>query len=126
LQPVASASGAQIERWLGELDHRRFAVRQKARAELEKLGGVAVPALKKVVKSGASTEGRKVAEELLRLTITPDGSGAYGRTIRAIEVREPLRTASARAFLRRPPTGAPGAVVTIEARAALTRTAPRK
>lgn len=120
LRPVPATAEKQIEKWIAALDHRRFAVRQRARSELEKLGATAVPALKKATGS-PSAEVRKVAGELLSLATLPALSAENLRTVRAVEVLERVGTAEARAVLEKLAAGASGAVITVEARAALAR-----
>jgi WD40 repeat protein len=120
LRPVPVVVPGQIDRWIEGLDHRRFAVRQRARTELEKLGATAIPALKKATAS-PSAEVRKVAGELLSLASLPALSAENLRTVRSIEVLERAGTAEARAVLKKLAAGAAGAVITAEAQSALAR-----
>ena len=121
LRPVPPADAAQVERWLHELDHRRFAVRRKARQELEKRGAAAVPGLKRLAAAGASAEARKAAQELLDLVASPTSAAENLRASRALEALERVATPAARKLLRELGGGDPGAFVTAEARAALAR-----
>ena len=121
LRPVPPVADKQIEEWVKGLDHRRFAIRRKARTELEKLGGTAVPALKKAAATSPSAEVRKAARELLSLATLPALSSENLRVVRAVEVLERAETAEAKTLLKKLAAGASGAVITVEARAALAR-----
>jgi hypothetical protein len=58
---------------------------------------------------------------LLNQLAGPTVTGEPLRTLRAIEVLEKIGTAEARQFLERLANGAPGDLITLEARAALGR-----
>lgn len=56
----------QVDKWLDELDHDKFAVREKATAELAKLGDNVRSILRDALKTGARTaEGKRRIEGLL-------------------------------------------------------------
>jgi hypothetical protein len=67
-QPAApGAPAGRVERLVRDLDHERFAVREAATAELQRIGPAAVPALKRLLAGPASPEARRRATALLRL-----------------------------------------------------------
>src|SRR5262249_27256676 len=65
LKPADSLSERQPRRLLADLDCNRFAVRQRATAELGRLGGFARSALCEVLKENPSLEVRRRVESLL-------------------------------------------------------------
>jgi WD40 repeat protein len=121
LKPVGPVDEKQIRLWVGQLNDRRFVVRRRAREGLEALGTQPVPALKRAAATGPSAEVRKAATEMLRLTQFPATSPHHLRMARAIEAVERLGTVQGRRLLLRLAGGAPGAFITLEARAALGR-----
>jgi hypothetical protein len=110
-----------VGRWLPLLNDERFRVRQEATQELEKLGGAAVPALKKLLTEESSLEARRRVEQLLAKLQTLTLSAEPLRLVRAVEVLERLGTPEARELLTTLGRGADGALLTREAQAALTR-----
>src|SRR5262249_1433992 len=58
-----------IRRLLGELDAEEFAVREKASADLRKLGKWAEPVLKQALQGNPSAEVRRRVETLLKETV---------------------------------------------------------
>jgi hypothetical protein len=121
LRPVAAAEGAKAERLIPALDSAQFRERERARAELLKLGAAAVPALREALKRKLSLEAERRVRDLLgRLTqerlVLEDL-----RYLRAVEALERAGTAEARAVLRRLAAGSRGAPPTRAAQAALDR-----
>src|SRR5262249_11571251 len=113
----------KVERWIADLESEKYAVRQEAAANLAKAGEQVVPALQKILSSQPTIETRKRVEELLdKLT---DGvlSTEQLRLVRAVEALERMNTPEARALLRTLAQGAPGALPTRQAQAALDRLA---
>lgn len=110
-----------LARLIYELDSNRFEVRQRASAELEKLGDLAGPALEAALKTNPSLETRRRVERLLRKLEDPGLSPDWLQKVRALEALEYLGTSEARAFLERLANGAPGARLTQEARLTLDR-----
>jgi hypothetical protein len=96
-------------------------VREKAGRELEKLGDLAVPALREEWKRAEVLENRRRLEALLEKLEREEWSPASLRTLRAIEVLERIGTPGARRLLRRLAEGAPEARLTREARSSLDR-----
>jgi WD40 repeat protein len=125
LKPVAAPDLERVSRLITDLDDRRFAVREKATRELEKVGDVAAPALRGALAGGPTLEKRQRLERLLaqqdRLTPGPEGL----RAARAVAVLEQIGSTEARQILHSLSRGAAGARLTREARASLERLAKR-
>jgi hypothetical protein len=123
LKPVDGVDARRIERWIADLDADVFSVRDKATAELRKLGELAEPALRKILASRPSLELRRRVQSLLddiaqhQWRPTPE----LLRQLRAVEVLERLGTPEARKLLETLAGGAAGARQTREARAAVQR-----
>jgi hypothetical protein len=122
LRPVCLDPG-QLPRLIADLDHRRFAVREQASRELEKLGECAEAALYQARARQPSAETRRridlLLERLRTLRLFP--SPEQRRRSRAIEVLERIGNAEARALLTGLARGFPAADLTVEAKAALER-----
>jgi hypothetical protein len=101
-----------------ELDHQKFAVRERATKELEKLGPVAAPALAQALIDSPSLEARCRASKLLDKVRT---APALLREQRAVEVLVRLGTGEARRLLEALAKGPPEAWLTQEARAGVER-----
>jgi hypothetical protein len=101
-----------------DLDANQFAVRERATAELAKLGPVAAPALAQVLASAASEEAHRRAKLLLeKIRSAP----SLLRAQRGVEVLVRLGTAEARRLLEELAQGPAEAWLTQEARAAAAR-----
>ncbi len=121
LQRLPQADARRAARLVLDLDSNRFADRQKATDELEKLGGQARGALKKFLAGQPSLEARRRAEDLLEKINFPITSPDQLRVIRSVEVLEKIGNAEAKRLLGTLAEGTPGAELTEEATAALTR-----
>jgi WD40 repeat protein len=121
LRPAVPVAEEKISQFVADLDSGRFAVRSKARRKLEGLGARALPALRRALEGRLSAEARKHVQELLDRAGSGTLSGEALRLVRAVEVLERLGTPEARAVLKTLAGGAPGALETTEARAALAR-----
>jgi WD40 repeat protein len=124
MQPIV-ADPKRIARLIADLDDDAFAVRERATAELEKMGTLARPALTKALATKPPLEARRRIQGLLdRLmdhvleSIVP---GECLRTLRALEVLERIGTPEARQVLRAMADGTPEAWLTQEAKAAQER-----
>jgi WD40 repeat protein len=121
LRPVTGVDARQIARHITNLGDERFAVRQKAMLELEKLGEWAEPALRQALEGRPPLETRRRVEQLLdkleRAVWTPEQL----RASRALAVLERAGTAAARQTLAALTQGAPEARLTQEAQAILRR-----
>jgi WD40 repeat protein len=121
LKPAARIDPEKISRWIAGLEDEKFAVRQEAAANLLKAGDQAVPALRKVLDSSPPLETRKRAEDLLDRLTGGLLTAEQLRVVRAVEALEGMGTPEARRLLQTLAGGAPGALPTREAQAALDR-----
>src|SRR5207245_4988388 len=126
LRPAAAPDRARVAQLVTDLDSNRFAVREKAAEELEKLGESAEPALRKVLQSDSSPEVRRRAGQLLAKLAGPVTSAQALRAIRGVMVLEQIGTPEAQEILKDLATGAAEARLTREAKAALDRLACRR
>ncbi len=121
LRPATPVDPQFLAGLLADLDSEQFQVRTKATEELAKLGDLAVPALQKLLLAQPTLETSRRATALLeKLTngiLTPE----QVRLVRAVEVLERAATPDARRLLESLAGGAPGALPTREAQAALER-----
>jgi RNA polymerase sigma factor (sigma-70 family) len=114
----------QLARLIADLDHDRFAVREKATVELKKMGEWIVPALRQTLAGRPSPEVRRRLERLLDEITRPRGTGpstATLQTLRALEVLELIGNLEARQVLEALAQGMAEAPLTQEARAAVER-----
>jgi hypothetical protein len=119
LRPASEANGQQVARLIADLDSNQFAVRQKAREELENLGEQAAPALRKTLTKKPALAVSRQIEEVLAKTdqLTPESI----RAVRAIEVLEHIGSPEAKRLLETLAKGAEGFRLTTEAKASLDR-----
>ncbi len=126
LRPADSppADARRVARLVADLDDQRYAMRRQALRELAGLGKAAEPLVREALRSAGSLEARRQLERLLagieKAPPTPEQLLAR----RAVEVLERAGTAEARGVLQALARGAPGAWLTVEARAAAERLAP--
>lgn len=126
LRPVPAKVSPPVERLIADLDANRFAVREKAMRELERLVSSAEPALRQALEGKLSTEARKRVERLLDGPATGASLPADEvRNVRAIEVLEHVGTPEARRVLEKLAKGDPTSLVTREARSSLARLSAR-
>jgi hypothetical protein len=114
----------RIARLITDLDSDRFAVREQAARELEKLGSLAEPDLRRARSESASAEVRRRVGGLL----TELGSRVHPellRALRSVEVLENIGTAEARRLLQGLAEGDAGNGVAQEAKGSLDRLARR-
>ncbi len=121
LHPMKPVNREHLERLIKDLDSDQFAVREKATAELQKLGELAEPALRRIVEGKPTLEQRRRIEPILAELESKPPSGEMLRSLRAVRVLEYAGTVEARRLLRELATGAEGARLTQQAQAALTR-----
>jgi hypothetical protein len=119
---VGAVDPKRIARLLESLGSDEFAVREKATAELERLGEDAVPALHKALADNPSSEVHKRLRNLLS-KVNVLGPGEVLRGVRGVEVLERIGTPEAQEVLEMLAGGAPEARLTREAKAALERLA---
>src|SRR5205814_1902013 len=121
IKPIEGVDAARVNKLIEDLDARRFPDRRKAQDELERLGGLAAPALKKALETRPSVELRKRIEELLAKAKGHTLAPARLQVVRAVEALERAGTPEARKALQTLGRGAAGALETVEAQAALDR-----
>jgi hypothetical protein len=117
----AAPTDAALDRLFADLGSVELATREKASAELNRLGGSAVPGVRKRLAENPSAEVRRRAGEFLKAFDSATPSPARLRELRAVELLEGLRTPEARKLLAELAAGAAGAPMTLDAAAALAR-----
>jgi hypothetical protein len=124
VKPAALVSADAVRKLIADLDSTDFATRERATAELAKLGDAADVHLQSALKEDLSAEQRQRIKELLdrRGLVEPDPDRL--RALRCVEVLERAGTAEAIDILRTLAKGAPGARLTREADDALKRLVP--
>lgn len=122
LQPARPPDPLLLARLLADLDSDRFEVRDKATRQIESIGELAEPALRKALAGKPSLELRRRVEQLLD-DVQPSHSREQMRALRAVEVLEYIGTPEARRLLDTLADGAPEARLTREAKASLARLA---
>jgi hypothetical protein len=125
LKPVAQPDGKHLRRLLADLDSDQFAVREKARKDLETLGDQAAAALHQKLKEKPSLEVHRRIQVLLDRLAGPITQPDLLRAVRSVAVLEDIGTPEARKILEALARGAPQARLTLEATAALRRMASR-
>lgn len=121
LRPVAPLDAEQrkqVDRLLADLDSDRFTVRQQAEADLEKIGLIIEPTLRKALDSKPSLEVRRRIEKVLE-----NLASERLRITRALEAVEHMNTREAHRLLEALANGASHAWLTEEARAIYKRLA---
>jgi hypothetical protein len=108
-----------VQGLLTRLDSVRYKERQEAAAELLKLGERALPALEKVLAGQPTLELRKRVEDLVDRLTTLQLTAEQLQAVRCIEILQRCGTPEARQLLEHLAAGAPGALVTTSAQAAL-------
>jgi len=121
LKAAAGVDAQRVEQLIKALDSDKFAEREQAVAELEKLAERAEPALKKLLEEQPSPEARRRAEAILAKLGGPVTSSEQLRALRAIEALEHIGTPEARQVLERLATGAAGARETADAKRSVER-----
>jgi hypothetical protein len=125
LHPAPPVDAQRIARLLADLDSNRFAVREQAAGELEALGDLAAPALRRLLAGKPPLEQRRRGEAVLVKIDGPVRKPETLRAVRAVEVLEWVGTPEARRVLESVAAGAPEARLTQEAQASLERLAKR-
>jgi hypothetical protein len=121
LRPVPPLEPGRAERLVADLHDRRLATRRRAERDLEKLGRLAELALRQVLADPRNEEARRRAAALLARVAPDEMSAGELPQWRALEVAEYADTPEARRFLEELARGAPGALLTRWASAALKR-----
>jgi len=121
VKPVATPDPQRVARLLAQLDSARFADREQATRELERLGRLVEPALRRTLAGRPSADVRRRLEGLVTKLDAAMPTPAAVRAVRVVEVLEHAGTAAARRLLAELAGGVPDARQTREARAALGR-----
>jgi dipeptidyl aminopeptidase/acylaminoacyl peptidase len=125
LRELARAAAPDVPQLLADLDNNRFAVRQKATRELEKLGWMVEADLRRALAGPASLEVSRRAEQLLQRLEARAGQSPNWQALRGLEVLEQAGTAEARRALEGLAREWPKHMPAQEAEAALRRLARR-
>jgi WD40 repeat protein len=116
-----AAEEKRVAQLINDLDNDEFATREKASAELARLGNAAKAALEQAVAQTTSPEVRRRANTILAKLqdeyLSPDQRVAF----RAVEVLEHVATPEARRLLEKLSEGPAGTLLASEAKAALKR-----
>ena len=121
LRPAVAPEAKRIDKLIADLDSNRFAVREKASQELEKLGELAGQAISQALANKPTLEVRRRLESLLAKIERQELSSTTLRQVRAMEVLEHTATPEARDLLKNLAAGATEARLTQEAKASLER-----
>jgi hypothetical protein len=121
LHPARPVDPERLRRLLADLESEQFAVREKAQADLEELGDLTEPALRKVLADKPALEMRRRVQAVLERLHAPVKQPELLRALRAVAVLEDIATPQARRLLEELAAGTPEARLTREARAALER-----
>jgi hypothetical protein len=115
------AIGVQL---LADLDDERFSVRQKAEAELEKMGPSIEPALRKALEGKPPLEARRRIEKVLETVA--GWAGERLRALRALEAIEYMNAPKTRRLIEELAGGEAHAWLTREAKAVRARLPVRR
>jgi hypothetical protein len=121
LRPATPADPKRLARFLGDLDSARYEVRRQAQSELEGLGELAEPALRKALAGDPPLEVRQRLQRLLDKLSGQAPVAGQLRDLRAVELLELTGNSEARQLLQALAGGAPEARLTREARSAIRR-----
>jgi hypothetical protein len=111
----------RVEELIAQRDAKQFKVRDQATGELLKIGDFLVPVFDRALAARPSPETKKRLEDLRSKMTSMVLHGEGLRAYRAVEVLELIGTPEARQVLQTLADGAPGALLTTSARAALKR-----
>ena len=98
LRPIPAVNSQHIDDLIAALDDHHYAARRNASQELERLGELAEPALRRILASGPSAEVRRRIEDLLR--IERELPPPQLRVLRSIEVLEQIGSSGAQVVLK--------------------------
>jgi WD40 repeat protein len=125
LESTGRVDSRQVERLIADLDDEGFEARAKAKKELEALGDVAAPALRKALAGNPSAEARRGLRALLERLESVNPPPETMRQVRVVEALEAIGSAEARRWLEKLAAGPPDMRLTREAKASLGRLAGR-
>lgn len=121
LKPAKPIDSQWVAARLRDLDHEKFAERERATRELEESGDRVAAALEKFLATKPSVEARQRAEKILARIRGRDATDQAAQSLRALEVLEWLGSAKARELVEKLAKGAEGVSLTEEARRSLKR-----
>jgi anaphase-promoting complex subunit 4 len=124
LRPAPVVKDQDLRRLVAALEHRRFAVRQRAERQLEQFGVAVRPALRRALAERPTLETRRRLERLLDAFDEEMLPSTELRAWRAVGLLEMIGTPTARRLLAELAGGAPGAWQTEAARRVLTVRSP--
>lgn len=119
LKPVPAPNAAAVKAWIVKLSSEDFAQRETAEMELAKLGDTIEPQLREAAKSEVPERRDRAIRLLTACTRATDPNRL--RILRAVEVLEYINTPASRDVLKTLASGAPGVLLTRDAKAALER-----
>ncbi len=119
LKPTVGVDPKKINKWIADLDHERFAVRQRAYLSLAKVGRVAEPQLRKARKTNKALEFLQRVQRLIDRFENPNPKLLAKK--RALAVLEQIGSPESIAVLRTLAKGHPSADLTRAAKSALWR-----
>jgi RNA polymerase sigma factor (sigma-70 family) len=120
-RPAVEVDAKRVAELIATLESEKFSERERATAELAKLGEAAEPALEKLIAGQPSAEARRRAAKLLAEVSSVVTDRELLRILRAIEVLEHIGSPEARQILGKLAAGAPGARVTEDAKGSVER-----
>jgi RNA polymerase sigma factor (sigma-70 family) len=121
MRPIALPDAQRVVKLIADLDSDQFKVREVATKELQQIGELAEPAMRKALAGTPTLEARQRLELLLDEQRNRPWSSERLQVLRAVEAMENLGTPEARQLLESLAKGAPGAMQTKEAAASLNR-----
>ncbi len=119
--PADSLLSGRIIRWVADLENEDFDIREQTTKELESVGDLAGPALRKALQENRSPEVRTRAERLLDRLQTPEAALRRLQNVRAVSVLEYIGSPEAQKVLEQLAQGVPDAELTQDAKASLQR-----
>ena len=119
MRPATSPDPKRLAQLLADLENGRVELRRQAESELEGLGDLAEPALRKALDGEPPLVLRKRIERLLDKLFVP--TPGQMRDLRAVELLELIGRSDARQVLRALAGGVPSTRLTREAKGALQR-----
>ncbi len=126
MRPARPVPPGRLKKLIADLDDDAFDVRQRATADLARLGFAAADSLRKALRRPPSPESRTRVADLLRRLPDSLRFPEHLRQVRAIDLLEHLATPDARGLLERMAAGAPDAPLTRHAGESLARLALRR
>lgn len=120
VHPASEPNAKEVARWIDDLESNQFAIRQKAREELTKIGELATPLLRK---KQAGMPPLALHQDVQQLLTRIEGQLSMEslRAVRGVEVLEQCGSPDSMKVLENLAAGAEGARLTLEAKRSLAR-----